>query len=340
MLMAEENKPFQDATARDFLGQLRFGWLVSRALHVAAELGVADLMSDGPQSVAQLAAATGSHPQYLYRLLRMLASYGVFAETNDRSFKLTAMGALLQSGQLRDSMRFFSEADWNAYGALLHNIKSGEPAFNYVNGAALFDYLSTHPESQLRFDLGMANTADAENTIIASAYDFSKYERIFDVGGGRGGFLAAILKVHAHPRGVLCDQPQVVAHPDYLTKAGLSARCDIAACNFLESVPAGGDLYLLKRVLHDWPDDICEGILRRCRDAVSPGGRILVVDAVVPPGNEPHPSKAADLLMMVLLDGRERTEPEFRDLFERSGLKLTRIIPTASVLSFVEGEPA
>ena len=166
------------------------------------------------------------------------------------------------------------------------------------------------------------------------------YQRIVDVGGGRGGFLAEVLKTHAGPRGVLYDQPQVVDHPDYLTRAGVIDRCEIAAGSFFESVPSGGDLYILKRVMHDWPDDVCLGILRRCRDAVVKHGRVIVVDAVVPPGNQPHLSKTVDILMMVLLDGRERTESEFRDLFARADLKLTRVVPTPSLLSIVEAIPA
>jgi hypothetical protein len=185
----------------------------------------------------------------------------------------------------------------------------------------------------------MANGADAENPVIASAYDFSNYKRITDVGGGRGGFLAEILKAHHTPRGVLYDQPQVVDHPDYLTKGGVVDRCDIIGGNFFESVPSGGDLYILKRIMHDWPDDICAGILRRCRDSVAKNGRVLVVDAVVPPGNQPHMSKTMDILMMVLLDGRERTESEFGDLFARASLRLARIVPTPATLSIVEGVP-
>jgi hypothetical protein len=315
------------------------GWMISRALHVAAELGIADLLTDGPKTASDLAAATASHPQSLARLLRMLASYGVFAETADGRFELTPPGALLQSGALRDFARFFSDADWNAYGDLLHNVKTGEPAFNHVNGAGFFEYLGAHPEAQQRFDRGMANAADTENPGIAAPYNFSGYQRIVDVGGGRGGFLAEVLKIHAGSRGVLYDQPQVVAHPDYLTRAGVIDRCEIAAGSFFESVPSGGDLYILKRVIHDWPDDVCLGILRRCRDAVAKHGRVIVVDAVVPPGNQPHLSKTVDILMMVLLDGRERTESEFRDLFARAGLKLTCVVPTPSLLSIIEAIP-
>jgi hypothetical protein len=168
---------------------------------------------------------------------------------------LTEEGAVLQSGLMRDSARLFSDADWNAFGALLHNIKTGEPAFRHVNGVNFFDYLSAHPDAQERFDRGMANAANAEGSLIAGAYDFSQYRRIVDVGGGRGGFLAEVLKAHPGPRGVLFDQSQVVERPDFLLRAGVLDRCQLLAGSFFESVPAGADLYILRRVMHDWSDD-------------------------------------------------------------------------------------
>jgi hypothetical protein len=332
-----ESLPSQSAIER--VTEIIAGWMVSRALHVAAELGVADLLASGPKNITELASATSAHPRSLYRLLRMLGSYGIFAETVRGDFELTETGALLQSGFLRDFARMFGDADWNGFGALLHNIKTGEPAFKYVHGIGFFDYLSAHPDAQERFDRGLANGANAENPLIAAAYNFSQYSRIVDVGGGRGGFLAEVLKAHKGPRGVLFDQPQVVATPEYLQRAGVLDRCEVAGGSFFESVPPGADLYILKRVMHDWPDDVCAGILRRCRDAVAKDGRILVVEAVVPPGNTPHRSKTVDLLMMALLDGRERTQEEFADLFSRSGLQLTRVVPTPSLLSIVEAIP-
>jgi hypothetical protein len=332
-------EPLPSQSAIERVAEIHIGWMVSRALHVAAELGVADVLASGPKSITELASATSAHPGSLYRLLRMLASNGIFAETVDGRFELTEVGALLRSSLLRDSARMFGDADWNGFGALLHNIKTGEPAFKHVNGVGFFDYLSSHPEAQERFDRGMANGANAENPLIAAAYDFSQYRRIVDVGGGRGGFLAEVLKAHAGPRGILFDQPQVVAKPEYLQRAGVLDRCEFAGGSFFESVPPGGDLYILKRVMHDWSDEVCAAILRRCRDAVAKDGRIVVIDAVVPPGNTPHPSKTLDLLMMVLLDGRERSRDEFADLFARAGLKLTRVVPTPSLLSVVEAIP-
>jgi SAM-dependent methyltransferase len=335
-----EEKSAPDQNPLDQLFGLMFGWLATRAIHVAAELGIADLLHDGPKTVDQLASATGAHRQSLYRLLRMLAGSGVFAEDRAGRFELTPAAALLQSGVLRDAARMFGEADWNAYGNLLHNIKTGEPAFKHVYGVDFFEYISAHPEAQVRFDRGMANSASAENPVVANSYDFGKFRRVVDVGGGRGGLLAEILRAYPSLKGVLYDQPQVVANPDYVTAAGVLDRCEVVGGNFFESVPKGADAYVLKRIIHDWNDDTSEGILRRCRDAVVDGGRVIVVDDVVPAGNEFHFSKPSDLLMMVLLDGRERTEADFRVLFGRAGLKLNRIVPTAAVVSIVEGERA
>jgi O-methyltransferase domain/Dimerisation domain len=191
-----EEKSAPDQAAVELLFRLRWGWLASQGIYVAAELGIADLLHDGPKTVDQLASATGAHRQSLYRLLRMLAGSGVFAEDRAGRFALTPAAALLQSGVLRDAARMFGEADWNAYGNLLHNIKTGEPAFKHVNGVGFFEYLSAHPEAQVRFDRGMANVASAENPVVASSYDFGKFRRVVDIGGGRGGLLAEILKAY------------------------------------------------------------------------------------------------------------------------------------------------
>lgn len=271
----------------------------------------------------------------------MLGSEAIFAERADGGFELTESGVLLQSGLLRDFARMFSDADWNGFGALLHCIKTGEPSFKHVHGVGSFEYLSAHPDAQQRFDRGMANAANAENPLIAVAYDFSRYRRVVDVGGGRGGFLAEVLKAHAGPRGVLFDQPQVVAKPEYLERAGVLDRCEVTGGSFLESVPPGGDLYILKRVIHDWPDDVCAEILRRCRDAVAKDGRIVVIDAVVQPANTPDPNKTVDILMLALGGGLERSRDEFAELFSRAGLKLTPVVPTATPtqVSLIEALP-
>lgn len=334
-------EPLPSQSAFERVNEIIRAWMLSRAAYVAAELGVADILASGPKSITELATATSAHPRSLYRLLRMLASEAIFAETADGSFELTETGALLRSGLLRDFARMFSDADWNSFGALLHCIKTGEPSFKHVNGVGFWEYLNSHPDAQERFDRGMANAANAENPIVASAYDFSEYRRVVDVGGGRGGFLAEVLKAHTGPRGVLFDQPQVVAKPEYLERAGVLDRCEVTGGSFFESVPPGGDLYILKRVIHDWPDDVCVGILRRCRDSVAKDGRIVVIDAVVQPGNTPDPNKTVDLLMLALGGGIERSLDEFPELLSRAGLKLTRVVPTSTPtqVSVVEAMP-
>jgi hypothetical protein len=331
--------PDRDAAERLF--ELAWGWLVARGIYVAAELGIADLLSNGPRTAEELAIASGAHATSLNRLLRMLAGYGVFAGDSKGRFELTPMAALLQTGALRDMARFMSEADWNAYGNLLHNVRTGESAFKHVHGENFFDFLNARPAAIERFDRGMASFSDAENKAVAAAFDFGSFRQILDVGGGRGGLLAEILKAYPSPRGVLYDQPQVIAQPDYLKAAGVLHRCEVVGGNFFERVPSGADAYVLKRIIHDWDDDSCKDILSRCRDAAAEsGGRVIVIDAVLPRGNEFHYGKPLDLLMMVLNDGRERTEMEFDDLLARSGLKLLRIVPTLSIVSVVEAEPS
>ena len=336
--MAEEKSAQGQAPFEKFI-ELRMGFLVSRALHVAAELGVADVLSDGPKTSDEIARATAAHAESLYRLLRMLAGHGVFEEDAARRFRLTSLGSLLRSDAFRDAARFVDEADWAACGDLLHSIKSGEAAFEHVHGVKMFEYLVANPDANTRFDRVMANASLTENAGVARAYNFGKFRRIVDVGGGRGGLIAEILKTYPSARGVLFDQPQVVASPDLLTAAGVGDHCEIAAGNFFESVPAGGDAYLLKRIIHDWNDDIAVGILRRCRNAAKGGGRVFVVDAVIAAGNSPDPAKDMDIRMMALLGGKERTEAEFKDLFARAGLKLNQVLATTSLMKIVEGEP-
>lgn len=324
---------------------LALGYLVSRSLHVAAELGIADLVEDGPKTVEELAAATGAHRDSLYRLLRALAAQGVFAEDERGRFATTPAAALLRRGALRDGVLLCGEVAgdgswWSAVGALRHSVMTGEPAFRRQHGMGFFEYLGARPECGRRFDRGMANFATAENPAIAGAYDYSRFGHIVDVGGGRGGLLAEILARHPSARGTLFDLPEVVRDPAPLDRAAMPGRWAAVGGDFFRSVPAGGDAYVLKRVLHDWSDDRCARILRRCREAMGGDARLLIVDAVVPPGNAPHPGKVMDILMMVFAEGRERTEQEFAALLGKAGLRLTRIATTPSALSIVEAAPA
>lgn len=346
--VGDTSSPTHQLSPQEGVFNLALAYLASRGLHVATELGIADLLKDGPKSTEELARTTGAHQQSLYRLLRMLAAHGVFAEDPPEHFRLTPMAAVLQvgvAGSVYDSVRMIGDMAgdgswWTAVGHLRHSVMTGEPGFNYVHGTGFFDYLGKHPEADTWFDRGLANFATAENPAIVSCYDFGQFRRIVDVGGGQGGFLTEVLKAFPSVTGMLYDRPQVVQEPAYLKAAGLMTRCDVAGGDFFQSIPKGGDVYVLKRILHDWNDEQCVQILRVCREAMEANARLLVVDAVVPPGNDPHPGKIMDMLMMVLLEGQERTEQEFATLYQRAGLKLTRVIPTPSVLSIVEGTPA
>ena len=343
----EMNSTPTQPSPQEAILNLALGYLASRGLHVATELGIADLLKDGPKSIEELARATGAHQQSLYRLLRMLAGQGVFAEGPPGHFRLTPTAAVLQvgvPGSVHDAVQMVGDLAgdgswWTAVARLRHTVMTGESGFTSVHGMGFFDYLTQHPEAGVWFDRGLANFATTENTAIVSCYDFGQCRQVIDVGGGQGGFLAEMLKAFPAVTGVLYDRPQVIQEPAYLTAAGLLNRCEVVGGDFFQSVPSGGDVYVLKRILHDWGDERSVQILRRCREAMGGQARLLVVDAVVPPGNAPHPSKIMDMLIMILAEGQERTEQEFGELFHQAGLTLTRVIPTPSVLSIVEGVP-
>ncbi len=328
---------------KEVMMQIMVNVLLARTLSVAAELGLADLVSDTPKSARELATATGAHENALYRLLRMLASHGVFAEDEHGHFSLTPLAAVLRSegdDALRNYFRLsWQDVMWDTYRELLHPIMTGEPAFDRAHGMAVFDYLAAHPDVNARFDAMMALRSAPENAIIAQAYNFGQFDRIVDVAGGRGGFLAAVLRTYPTVHGVLYDQPQVVIEPTELRTAGVLDRCDIIGGDFFASVPTGGDVYVLKWILHDWDDARAVAILRRCRDAMGQEGRVLTIDAVIRPGNEADPNKNMDVIMMAMSQGRERTEDDFRTLYEQAGLRLTRVTRTSSpsALSIVEG---
>jgi hypothetical protein len=325
---------------------LALGYIASRSLHVANDLGVADALKDGPRSVEALASATGSHAPSLHRLLRMLAGHGVFRETDPGHFALTPAAALLQRdtpGSLHDAVAMIGDLAgdgswWRAVGAMRENVRTGRPAFEDVTGQGFFEYVQQRPECGRWFDRGLACFTSAENAAIANAHDFSAYRSIVDVGGGPGGLLAEILKAHPRVSGVLFDLPHVT--PTHLREDALVKRSRIVSGDFFDAVPSGGSAYVLKRILHDWSDPDCVRILGRCREAIgATRARVLVIDAVIPAGNDFHPAKDMDMLMMMFASGRERTEVEFRELFSAAGFKVTRVLPTPTVLSIIEGEP-
>jgi hypothetical protein len=341
--------PAQAPSPAEALAHLVYLFRISRAAQVAAKLGLAGLMRDGPRAPADLAAETGTDPNALRRLLRALAGFGVFAEDAAGRFGLTSLAEPLRSdapgGSLRDFAILLGEPEsWRAWGALEHSVRTGRPAFEHVFGRPLFDYLAANPEPARLFDAAMASRSAQEAATFVAAYDLSDLEgTVVDVGGGRGTLLAAVLRANPALGGVLFDLPHVAeAAREALAAAGLAARCRIETGDFFERVPAGGAVYLLHRVIHDWDDARAGRILAHCRAAMPPrGGRLLLLEAVVPPGNTPHMAKLLDLLMLVWPGGRERDEAEYRALLAAAGFALAQIVPTASpAVSVIEAVPA
>lgn len=327
------------------LMQMITGKAVTQSIFVAAKLGIADLLSEGVQSVDELAAATETDPSSLYRVLRALASLGIFAETDSGYFTLTPLAEPLRENapeSLRDLAIMFG-CDWHnrAWSNLLHSVQSGQPAFDLTFGMDLFTYLHENPSQFAVFNNAMTALSRPEAGAICQAYDFSEFDTIVDVGGGHGFLLAEILKANPSLRGILLETPKVVdGTRATMAEAELIDRCQVVAGDFFEEVPEGAEAYILKLILHDWNDEDAHKILQTCREAMAPDGKILVANAVVPPGNEPYIGKLVDMEMMVMTPGGlERTESEFRQLFAEGGFELTRVIPTPSYLFILEGQP-
>jgi hypothetical protein len=318
------------------------GFWVSQAIAAAAQLGIADDLANGPRSCADLARITGVPARSLHRLLRALASVGVFAEVEDGSFGLTPLADCLRTdvpGSLRASGILTAELLHPAWGGLLHSLRTGGPSFEQVFGAGFFAHLATHPEMGERFQEMMVHLNLVTNTAVPAAYDFSACSNIVDVGGGNGSLLASILATHPFTRGILFDLPHVLDQARrQLAARGVAARCELVGGDFFTGVPTGGDIYLLRWILHDFDDERAARILRACRAAMPPEGRLLVIEQVVAGGGEPGDwmTKFLDLQMLILLGGQERTEAEFRDLFAAAGFRLQRVIPTASPSSVLE----
>jgi hypothetical protein len=322
--------------------QLILGKWVTRPIHAAAELGIADLLADGPMDTADLATATGTHAPSLFRLMRALAGIGIFAERPPQRFALTALGECLRSGQLRPQALLFGSR-WHdqAWSELLHSIRTGESAFEKAFGQPAFDWLQENPEAAELFASATAANISSRSQAVVDSYDFSSCRRIVDVGGGRGALLIEILRRAPQASGVVADLPPMVrAARQAIAEADLGSRCQTEECDFFDSVPAEGDVYILSDVLHDWGDDQCRQILRCCHQAMGATSKLLVVGFVIPPGDQPSPAKLLDLEMLVMGgDARERTVEELQQMLESSGFSVEQMIPTADGASIVEATP-
>jgi hypothetical protein len=324
------------------LRRLINGYQITQAVHVAAVLGIADLLADGPRTSDELAEATGTHAATLYRLLRALASVGVFEEADGKRFSLTPLGAGLRSdvpGSLAGWAAFVGRpSSWQTWGALLHSVRTGETAFPHVHGNEVWEYRAQHPDDQAAFDRAMIALTGHVNRALFEAYDFARYGTVVDVGGGHGALLTALLLEHPAMRGVLFDQPHVVAAAERpLAAAGVDDRCSLVGGSFFDGVPRDGDAYVLKSILHDWEDERAVAILRSCREAMADQAVILVVERVLGPANEGPDAEFSDLTMLVSQGGRERSVDEFEALFAAAGLRLGRTVASASPFYVLEG---
>jgi hypothetical protein len=319
------------------------GYWGAQAVYIVAKLGVADLLTGGPHPVEELAAATNSHASSLYRLLRALASIGVFTEVSPRTFALTPMAELLRTG-IPGSMRAlaitYNEEMYHAWGHMLHSIQTGEPAFAHRFGMGPFPYFMQNPEADRIFNEAMIGYTHQVANAVVGVYDFSAFGTVADVGGGYGTLLAAILQSNPSARGILFDVPHVIdAAQGFLNTTGVADRCTGVAGDFFTAVPAGADAYVLSQILHDWEDEQCLTILKHTRRVTPKDGKLLVVELVIPPGNEPFFGKWLDLHMLAIPGGRERTEAEYSTLFRDAGFELTNIVPTPAGPSVVEAAP-
>jgi hypothetical protein len=321
--------------------QIAMGGWASQTIYVAAKLGIADALSDGPKSCPEIAAITRAQSTSLFRLLRALRSLKVVGDVEGGKFELTPLGRLLQAkrpGSLRAMVLTLGEIHYRAWGALFHSVKTGAPAFPTVFGSRLFDYLDLDLDAGDTFHEAMSEVSALVSQAVLLAYPFSGIDVLADVGGGCGQFLTTILQAHPAMRGVLVDTPGVIARAAArLASHPCRPRCSLHPGDLLKAVPEGASGYLMSGVIHDWDDEHAIRILNNCGRVMAPNGKVLVVDMVLPTAGEPRFSALLDLNMLVMNGGRERTEEEFRRLFDAAGLRVTKLIPTLAPQWVIEG---
>jgi hypothetical protein len=325
------------------LFQMAVSYWVSQAIYVAAKLGIADFLTEGPKSSGELAAATGANAPSLFRLMRALASLGVFSLAGSDYFALSGLGEGLQSdapGSLRAMVITLGEIHYKACGSLLHSVQTGSSGFRDVFGMDLFEYLEQEAGAADVFNQGMTNLSAMLSYAVLCAYDFSEICHIMDIGGGQGAFLRNVLKFHPELKATVFDMPSTVAKAKQLPCGSTDdEKLTFVSGDFFVSVPPGADTHLLCGVIHDWDDDRAITILRNCRKAMATNGKLLLVEMVVPEGNANCFSKLLDLNMLVMTGGRERTRHEFERLLVAAGYRLTKVVQTLAPQSVIEGVP-
>jgi hypothetical protein len=304
------------------------GYWTSQVLYVTAKLGIADLLKQGPKTAEELASSTQTHPRSLYRLLSSSASLGLFAQDEQKRFSLTPLSDWLLSdvpGSQRATAVIVGDLLYRAWGELLYTVQTGRVGFEKVHGLPFFDYLGKNPEQASVFDEAMSMHGWATKAIL-EAYDFSGIRVLADIGGGNGSAITAILKKYPEMRGILFDLPGVAERAKQnIQAAGVADRCHVISGSFMEAVPSGADAYMMRHVIHDWDDAESDKILKNIHRSMGKDGKLLIGEYVIPPENTPSMARGSDLVMMVISGGQERTEEEFRTLFERTGFCLTRI---------------
>jgi len=336
----QEGRPANRAQLYDLIGSMR----VTQLIYVAATLGIADQLKDGPKRIEELASTASVDTNSLYRVLRALASQGIFAETGDCHFALTPQAELLREdvpGSLRPwAMMLGGETFWKPWGELLACVKTGETAFNRVFGMGRWEYLAAHPDAAETFNRMSASNTDGRATPIVEAYDFSVATTVIDLGGGRGGLMAAILTKYPDVTGVLTDLPAVVAEAKaFIETQGLGGRCEVVATDLLESVPKGGDIYVMKSVLHGLNDEQAVAVLKNCRGAMTASAALLVIEAVLPPHGSPSSINMLDVHRMVITGSQERSQEDLSVLLETAGFNLHRAIKTGTQDHIFEAVP-
>ncbi len=347
MSVSNQKDPNRDLSTFPPYLQIYFlskGAAISTALSLIAELGVADLVAEGPKSSEALARATSTHPGALDRVLHLLSSVGVFTEVSPGCFGLTPLGECLRTGtpgSMRSWVRMAGFKVWyQVYPEALYSLRTGQPAFRKTVGADFFDYLAAHPDEDALFNEAMTNFGQENSPAVIQAYDFSGIHKIVDVGGSHGSLLLAILQAHPEMTGMLFDLPHVAESArKRIAEAGFAHRCEVVKGDFFVSLPAGCDAYLLRWIIHDWDDERALKILQTCRSAMKRTARLLLVEAIIPHEDALHAGKVIDFDMLVALGGKERTEEEYSALFDASGFRLNRILPTASPMCIIEGIP-
>jgi O-methyltransferase domain/Dimerisation domain len=329
----------------DLLMQVATGYMASRALNLATELKIADLLSGGPKPVAELAKSSGANEDALYRILRALASVGIFTEVAPRKFGLTPAAELLQSGipgSFHPMVRFMCDAfHFTMYAEMMHALKTGETVCDRVLGMPIFEYFAKDSQEGAVFHDAMTSFSSAVIPAVLEVYDFSSIGTLMDVAGGHGFVLTSVLEKYPQMKGVLFEMEHVCEGAQArIAKLECQGRCQVVTGDFFKSIPGGADAIIMKHIIHDWNDEQALTILKNCHQALAgrSKAKVILLEAVLPHGNEPHFGKIIDLEMLMMPGGRERTEEEFRTLFAKAGFQLTRIVPNKSPLSVVEAE--